>query len=94
MRKFILGMLTVLAFIPLCESLTEIILGWLETFKVANTLNVMKGNQEIQKLQAELEGGEDTYCMGFDLSPQEDEEYYDCDDDDCDCKKKKNKIGF
>ena len=95
MRKFVLGILTIIAFIPICESVTEIILGWLETFKVANTLNVMKGNQKIEKLQSELDGGENTYCMGFDLSPQEDDEYYDDDcDDDCDCKKKKNRIGF
>lgn len=85
--SYVLGLLTVLTFIPLIESVTEIICGYLELLKLSYTRKVLKGNKEIQDLQMELEPVS-TSCMGFQYDG--DEEYFEDGIED----KKKSKIGF
>lgn len=75
---YILGGITILTFIPIIESITEIICGYLELLKISSTKEVLRGNKEIQELQNEQEEL-DAYAIGFDLTPQE--EYYEDDDE-------------
>lgn len=75
---YILGGITILIFIPIIESITEIICGYLELLKISSTKEVLRGNKEIQELQNEQEEL-DAYAIGFDLTPQE--EYYEDDDE-------------
>lgn len=74
---FIFGMLTTLAFIPIIESLVEIVLCSLEPLKAKSTKKVLKINKEINELQSELEPI-DTQAIGFEIPS--DEEYYDEED--------------
>lgn len=88
---YILGMITVLTFIPLIESLTEIICSWLEVGKAIPMKKVLKINNEIQDLQAQLEQVS-TNAIGF----IQNDNYDEWDDDDWEEDKIKNKtsMGF
>lgn len=88
MRKYILGMLTVICTVPILESLTELIQVVIEVPKGMLTKKVMTLNKDIQDLQAAMEPVA-TSCIGFEAPNTE---YYDDDDEYED--KQKNKIGF
>ena len=91
MKKFILGMLSVIVFIPLAESIAEILCVLLEIPKGKLSASVLKINKQLQELQADQEAI-DTQCIGFEYSPEE--EYYEEDDDDDFEDKSKIKVGF
>lgn len=76
LKCFILGMITILCFLPMLESITDIICGWLETLKAINTKKVLRLNKEIEDLQLELEPTQ-TQAIGFQV---DDSEYYEEDD--------------
>lgn len=76
MKKFILGMLTVVLFMPICENITDVICGFLERLKANNTKYIVVANNEINKLSNESnESNENTYAIGFQTNSSE--EYYD-----------------
>ena len=77
MKKFILGIFTAIAIIPLAESLVDVAIQYIELLKIHSTKCVLKGNQEISEMQGE--DGESTQCVGFDM-PQE--YYEDIDEED------------
>ena len=87
-KYFILGIVSYIAIIPIIESLTEIICGYMEILKGKSTKEVLKINNDIADLQTQLEP-QDTNCIGFQYEPQEEYE-----DDDWEDDKLKNKIGF
>lgn len=77
MKKFILGILSIILLIPICESLSELICSWFEIFKGKNTLKVLEINEKISKFQNNNEEI-NTNIIGFHYdSMQED---YDQDD--------------
>lgn len=86
---YILGMVTIITFIPILESLTELICSWLEVLKAIPMKKVLVVNAEIQDLQAKLEPVS-TSCIGF----VQNEEYPEDDDWEEDKCRVKNKIGF
>ena len=86
MRKYILGMLTIICAIPILESLTEFVQVAIEVPKGILTKKVMVFNKDIQDLQMAMEPVA-TSCIGFEAP---DIEY---EDDECE-DKQKNKIGF
>lgn len=91
MKKFILGMLTILTFMPIIESITEIICGFLERFKAVNTRKVLILNKEIEDLQEQL-SPQCSSAIGFDI-PNIDEEYEDYEEEEED-KKNNRTIEF
>ena len=73
--SYLLGMASIILFIPLIESITEVICGYIELLKIQSTKAVLKGNNEIAKLQQENEKENteiNTPVMGFQYNPQED----------------------
>ena len=78
MKKYILGFLTGVCFLPILDSVTELIQVALEVPKGKLSKEVMKLNNEIQNIQAESEPV-GTSCIDFDVP--EEVEYYDEDDD-------------
>lgn len=72
MKKFILGIFTAIAIIPITESLVDILIQHLEILKIHSTKCVLKGNKEITEMQVDSQE-QDTVCMGFDMPS----EYYD-----------------
>lgn len=88
MRKYILGMLTIVCAVPILESLTELIQTVIEVPKGVFTKKVMELNKKIQDLQASMEPVA-TSCIGFEAPNTE---YYDDEDEYED--KQKHKIGF
>ena len=83
-------MITILTFIPLLESITELICSCLEVLKSYPMKRVLIVNNEIADLQAKLEP-QSTSCVGFihnEEYPEDDDEWED------DKVKNKNKIGF
>lgn len=73
MKKFILGMLSVILFIPICESLSDILCGCLEIAKIFVSKKILKGNNELTEFQEKLEPIS-TQCMGFQIPSDTDEE--------------------
>ncbi len=77
LKYFCLGALSVYLFIPLIETISELLVGLFEIPKVEMAKKVLKGNNEIADLQADLEPV-DTYAIGFQAPTYSDEdEYYD-----------------
>jgi hypothetical protein len=75
-------MASIILFIPLIESITEVICGYIELLKIQSTKAVLKGNNEIAKLQQENEKENteiNTPVMGFQYNPQEDLDDFDDD---------------
>ena len=66
MKKYILGFLTGVCFLPILDSVTELIQVALEVPKGKLSKEVMKLNNEIQNIQAESEPV-GTSCIGFDV---------------------------
>lgn len=87
MKKFILGIFSVIFVIPILESITELICSWIEVLKVGSTKRVIIGNNEIADLQMQLEPIQ-TQAIGFSVPNNED--YY----EDFEENRSKNKIGF
>lgn len=83
MKKYILGILTVMCAIPILESLTEIIQVALEIPKGLLSCHVIKINSELQDLQ---NGNEsiNTSCIGFEVPNETYDDFEDF----------KHKIGF
>ena len=78
--SYLLGMASIILFIPLIESITEVICGYIELLKIQSTKAVLKGNNEIAKLQQENEKENteiNTPVMGFQYNPQEDLDDFD-----------------
>lgn len=74
---FILGILSSMLFIPLIEELANILLTWMEYFKILPSKLVLKGNKELSELQNSEDEKQDTYAIGFQYNPEENEyEYY------------------
>lgn len=90
LKSFALGMATILLFIPIAESLCEIICTGMEYIKGLVSKPVLKMNKELIELQAEQEPIE-THCIGFEYNPKQ--EYYE-DDYEEDFKVRKSTIGF
>lgn len=78
MKKFIFGMFTVVCLVPIVQSITDIICGFLEIPKAITTKKVLKYNQEIQDLQEQL-APQSSSAIGFEIPNCE--EYYDEDDE-------------
>ena len=91
LTAYILGMVTIITFIPILESLTELICSWLEVLKAIPMKKVLVINTEIQDVQAKLEPVS-TSCIGF-VQNEEYPEDNDWEEDKSKCKVK-NKIGF
>ena len=89
--SFIMGVVSIMLFLPILESLSEIICGYLELLKISSTKKVLKGNKDILDLQSSQEEIA-TQCMGFDMGGIE--EYYDDEYDFEDKKENKIKLGF
>jgi hypothetical protein len=83
LKAFILGMVSIILFIPVLESICEIICTGLEYIKGLVTIPILKMNKGIQELQVDLEKVDDGTAIGFQY--YEEEEY----DDDFEDKKKK-----
>ena len=80
--SYLLGIASAILFIPLFESIAEVICGYVELLKIQSTKAVLKGNTEIAKLQAENEKENtdiSTSVIGFSYTPP-DEDYDDEDD--------------
>lgn len=78
--SYLLGIVSIILFIPLFESITEVICGYIELLKIQSTKAVLKGNNEIAKLQQENEKENteiNTPVMGFQYNPQEDLDDFD-----------------
>lgn len=75
---FILGILSYILFIPVIEEFTNVLLSWIEYFKILPSKLVLKGNKQIKELQDEDEENESESCaIGFQYSPQEEDIYDD-----------------
>ena len=69
--SYILGMLSILLFIPVIEELATTILSWIEYLKLFSRKLVVKGNKELLELQGE-DSEESTCTIGFQYTPDED----------------------
>lgn len=86
LTAYILGIVTVITFIPILESSTEVICSWLEVLKTEPMKKVLHANAEIQELQSNLEPVS-TSCIGF----THNDEYLEDDDE---FEEDKVKFGF
>ena len=78
--SYLLGIASAILFIPLFESIAEVICGYVELLKIQSTKAVLKGNNEIAKLQLENEKENTEVCtnvIGFQYNPQEDLDDFD-----------------
>ena len=78
MKKYILGFVTGVCFLPILDSITSLVQTAIEIPKGILSKEVMKLNNEITELQAQSEPISNS-CIGFDIPSSE--EYYDEDDD-------------
>lgn len=77
--SYLLGIASAILFIPLFESITEVICSYIELLKIHSTKAVLKGNAEIVKLQQENEKENteaSTSVVGFAYNPPDDEYDY------------------
>lgn len=84
---FILGILTVVTFVPIATSFAELVCQWFEYFKTKPIEKTSKKNIKISRLQRKLEEESipiNTQAIGFEM-PEQEELYGDY------CK---NEIGF
>lgn len=73
---FVLGFISSMAIIPIIEEAINIILAWMEYFKILPSKLVLKGNNELADLQSETQE-HDTYAIGFDYpTHEENDDYY------------------
>ena len=88
LTAFALGMVSVIAVIPISESLTDLAVAHIESWKGNPIKRALISNNEIADLQAQLEPV-NSQLMGFAM-PNEDEYYEDDEFED----KSKIKVGF
>lgn len=76
---FILGILSYMLLIPVIEEFTNVLLSWIEYFKILPSKLVLKGNKELKELQEEDGIESETYVFGFQYNQKEDfdDEYED-----------------
>ena len=76
---FILGILSYMLLIPVIEEFTNVLLSWIEYFKILPSKLVLKGNKELKELQEEDGIESETYAFGFQYTQKEDfdDEYED-----------------
>lgn len=79
MKKYMLGILTVIVRIPIIEPLTELVQVALEIPKGKLSKYVMTINKELQELQDDP-CEEKALCIGFAI-PNNEDEYYDDEDE-------------
>ena len=90
MRKFLLGVITVVCIIPILNEFVELVCTHLEALKIKPTKKVLEGQTELQELQEKLNPEyQATSAIGFEVPNCDD--YY---EEDGDFDNKKNKIGF
>lgn len=70
---YIIGILTGLILIPILEELLNVVLTWIEYLKIKPSILVSKGNKELLELQND--GESETSVIGFQYTPEPDEEY-------------------
>ena len=87
LTAFALGMVSVIAVIPILESLTDLTVAYIESWKGNPIKRALISNNEIADLQAQLEPV-NSQLMGFAIP--NDEEYYEDEFED----KGKIKVGF
>lgn len=54
-----------MAIVPIIEEIVNIVLAWMEYFKILPSKLVLKGNNELADLQSETQE-HNTYAIGFD----------------------------
>ena len=59
---FILGILSYMLLIPVIEEFTNVLLSWIEYFKILPSKLVLKGNKELKELQEEDGIESETYA--------------------------------
>lgn len=64
---FILGILSYMLLIPVIEEFTNVLLSWIEYFKILPSKLVLKGNKELKELQEEDGIESETYAFGFSI---------------------------
>lgn len=76
---FILGILSYMLLIPVIEEFTNVLLSWIEYFKILPSKLVLKGNKELKELQEEDGIESEIYAFGFQYNQKEDfdDEYED-----------------
>ena len=79
MKKYILGFVTGVCFLPILDSITGLVQTAIEVPKGILSKKVIKLNNEITELQEQSEPVSSN-CIGFEIPSSE--EYYDDDDDD------------
>lgn len=77
---FMIGIVSVIAFIPIIETIVELIISWIEVLKVVPVKMTLKGNREIQELQVDLEKVDDSVAIGFRYDGCDNNFIYDEDD--------------
>ena len=71
------GIISSILIIPLIEEFSNVLLAWMEYFKILPSKLVLKGNNELADLQSETQE-HDTYAIGFDYPTHEEtDDYYD-----------------
>lgn len=80
MKKYILGFVTGICFLPILDSITSLVQTAIEVPKGILSKKVIKLNNEITELQAQSEPVSSN-CIGFEI-PSSEEYYGDEDDDD------------
>lgn len=89
LKSYIIGILTVIAIMPLINEIIEVICGWLETLKYGATRKIMIQNKDISELEEELnQPYQQSYGIGFEVPSDTYEE------DDWEEDKLKSKCGF
>ena len=79
-KHFIIGLLSGLLFIPVIEEFLNVIMAWIQVLLLKPNKIVLKGNKELSELQGEEEPVQ-TSCIGFQVSSEEDDDYYEDDGD-------------
>lgn len=72
MKKYILGLVTGLIFIPVIEELLNVAFSWIEYLKIVPSKLVLKGNKDLADLQSEDEEYTETNAIGFQYIHQDD----------------------
>lgn len=77
-KHYILGLLSGLLFIPIIEELLNVIMAWIQVLILKPNKIVLQGNKELAELQNDDVEDEQTNCIGFQISNED--EYYEEDE--------------
>ena len=80
-KHFIIGLLSGLLFIPVIEEFLNVIMAWIQVLLLRPNKIVLKGNKELSELQGNEDEYQQTNCVGFQVSSEEDDEDYEDDGD-------------